>query len=471
MLKKTIIAALCATAISLPIAAQTITTELDGRRLYFEPAPMMVGGRIMVPLRGIFESLGAQVTFESTTQTIQATRGQRVVRLSLGSRVASIDGRQVMLDTPASTLRGNTIVPLRFVSEALGNEVRWSEATRTVSLSSMAGQSPVTSYPNPNTNPIPNSPLAINSVIHNARNSVKQGDRLIVTVNGAPGCQGTFEVLGVGNSMPLREVNPGSYRGEMVVLSDMRVEQGTLVATLRKNGQEVSKQSDNAVSLNVAARNQNGSQYAGNSGMQPANGSQVNNARPTITAGFGTRVNTNSARLYVDGLDVTSASRIQNNRLTYVPNNDLSQGNHSISAQATDTQGRAVRRDWNFQVSSNSYNSNTQNGNYNNGSLEIRFSNLTSGASVPAVFNVQGQTTPGAAVHVTGQSQRSLVPGFLNLPNRTLDTRTTADANGHFDVQLDASSIAVGSVITVEIQANDSNGRTGNAQRLDVTRR
>lgn len=348
MFKKIAIIAACAATTGLPILAQgqTINTELDGRRLYFNQAPMMIGGRVMVPLRSIFESLGAQVKFDSATQNIQATRGLRQVKLQVGSNLATIDGRTVRLDAPATSVSGNTMVPLRFVSEALGNKVSWNTSTRTVSLTST--NPPAVSGTTPQ-NPSQNQVLSIAAVTHNASQSVKQGDRLIVNVNGTPGCQGTFDVVGIATQLPLREVNAGQYRGEMVVLAGMKSDQASVLATLNKSGKHVSKESDNRASINFAS-NVPTSAYAGTDRMEPADGSILNTSRPEVAAGFGSQVNPTTVHLFLDGKDVTTASQIRNSRMAYRPGQDLAEGKHSASATATDINGKSFRRDWTFRI-------------------------------------------------------------------------------------------------------------------------
>jgi hypothetical protein len=98
-----------------------------------------------VPLRGIFESLGAQVNWDASTRTITATKGDTDVQLGIGDHRATVNGRAVYLDAPAMILGGSTMVPLRFVGEALGADVKWFEATQTVSITT--GEAPTTRAP------------------------------------------------------------------------------------------------------------------------------------------------------------------------------------------------------------------------------------------------------------------------------------------------------------------------------------
>jgi len=115
-----------------------------------------------------------------------------VVELTLGSRQARINGVLTALDAPADTVAGFTMVPLRFVSESLGAEVRWNNATRIVALSSGPGGAQ-----NPATRP------SLTQVIHNGGPGMKSGDGLDVVLVGDPGCEASWEILGALKAQPL----------------------------------------------------------------------------------------------------------------------------------------------------------------------------------------------------------------------------------------------------------------------------
>jgi len=115
--------------------ADRIRVELNGEPVTFQGAqPREVDGRVLVPLRGVLERMGANVDWSSATQTVTATKGNMDLELPIGSRTAKISGRTVNLDVPAMTMGGYTMVPLRFVSEALGADVTWSNRTQTVMI-------------------------------------------------------------------------------------------------------------------------------------------------------------------------------------------------------------------------------------------------------------------------------------------------------------------------------------------------
>src|SRR2546423_7318430 len=115
--------------------AQDIRVRVNGERVnFYGTQPRVVDGRVLVPLRGVLEQMGATVDWMASTQTVVATRGRTEIDLPIGSRTATVGGREVTLDVPAMTIAGSTMVPLRFVSEALGADVAWSGATNTVNI-------------------------------------------------------------------------------------------------------------------------------------------------------------------------------------------------------------------------------------------------------------------------------------------------------------------------------------------------
>lgn len=100
--------------------------------------PVEQGGRVLVPLRAVLERLGAFVRYDATTSTVTAIREATNITLPVGSRHALVGDREVLLDVPAFIANGSVLVPLRFMSEALGARVSWDEATRTVGIETAA---------------------------------------------------------------------------------------------------------------------------------------------------------------------------------------------------------------------------------------------------------------------------------------------------------------------------------------------
>jgi len=117
-------------------AQQAIRVYVDGRPVNFDVPPQVIQGRVLVPLRGVFEQLGATVDYDAATQHIVAVRQSQTVELTIGSRQARVNTQPKLLDVPAFTISGRTMVPLRFVSEALGAAVQWIDASRTILIAS-----------------------------------------------------------------------------------------------------------------------------------------------------------------------------------------------------------------------------------------------------------------------------------------------------------------------------------------------
>ena len=107
---------------------------VNGEYLTFDQEPVLQNARLLVPLRAIFEALGADVSWDNNTKKVTATKGDRVVTLTIGETIGYVNNTAVTLEAPAILKNGNTMVPLRFVSEALAAEVTWDPNTKTASI-------------------------------------------------------------------------------------------------------------------------------------------------------------------------------------------------------------------------------------------------------------------------------------------------------------------------------------------------
>ena len=113
--------------------AQNIGVTVDGQPVNFMGSePVMRENSVLVPMRAIFEKLGADLKWNQARQQVTANKDGKIIRLVIGERFADVDGKAVQLTTPAINDRGTTLVPLRFVSEALGARVRWQPANQMV---------------------------------------------------------------------------------------------------------------------------------------------------------------------------------------------------------------------------------------------------------------------------------------------------------------------------------------------------
>lgn len=148
-----LIAALAIGLLSLPVAAQEVSVTVNGQPLALSPGAIVREGRVFVPLRGIFERLGAGVVYNAGT--INATKGSTTVQLRIGSTQAVINGQPQVLDVAPFIVGATTYVPLRFIAQSLGAQVNWDQATRGVAIIS---STPVVVAPPPARPPQPVRP-------------------------------------------------------------------------------------------------------------------------------------------------------------------------------------------------------------------------------------------------------------------------------------------------------------------------
>lgn len=152
--KQTIFKALssaAATAVALTAlpgctaVAKDVNIVIDGEELNLDVAPQIIDGRVMVPIRGVLENLGALVKWDDETQTVSARKSSKTVSLEIGSNDVTLDKGEtnddgsaktetIQTDVAAQLISDRTLVPLRVISEAMGYSVDWNDETYTVSI-------------------------------------------------------------------------------------------------------------------------------------------------------------------------------------------------------------------------------------------------------------------------------------------------------------------------------------------------
>jgi hypothetical protein len=119
------------------------TADVNGKAVLLDAAPYIdkATGRTLVPLRFISEQLGGVVAWEPFTQAITLTFGDHVVQLGVGNQTAFRDGQTITIEQPPVIVPpGRTMVPLRFIAEAMGAKVDWNGVTRTIAVTLAAQQ-------------------------------------------------------------------------------------------------------------------------------------------------------------------------------------------------------------------------------------------------------------------------------------------------------------------------------------------
>lgn len=109
-----------------------IFVTVNNEILTFDQPPVIVNDRTLVPLRAIFEALGAEVNWDPDTRTVTANRGEVSLSLVVDTNILNKNGTDIEIDVPAQIINDRTMVPTRAIGEALGASVNWNASTRTV---------------------------------------------------------------------------------------------------------------------------------------------------------------------------------------------------------------------------------------------------------------------------------------------------------------------------------------------------
>ncbi len=238
---------------------------IDGERVALAQPAIMYQGRVMVPLRGVFEHLGATVNYDPATHSIMAQHLGTDIRLGLGSTQAMVNGDTRTLDVPPLNLNGQVMVPLRFISQALGAEVTWVASNRTVNILSRTGGVDVLNSP---TRPLPQSPQSQNAQNTSTSNlinaisvsptSALPGQTVTVKMNGTPGGIASM-IIGNSERIIMQESAPGTYIGTYAVPTNLEGKSQDVTIKLQlPNGPVDSITNINALSIGSILTTPNG---------------------------------------------------------------------------------------------------------------------------------------------------------------------------------------------------------------------
>ena len=130
------------------LAANEIKIFVNGNQLASDVAPIIENSRTLLPFRACAEALGADVQWIKSENSVIMTKDGTTVKLYIGTDKASINNQQYVLDVKSQLKNNRTLVPLRFVGEALECKVEWISATRSVEITTKQPTEPV-EYTNP----------------------------------------------------------------------------------------------------------------------------------------------------------------------------------------------------------------------------------------------------------------------------------------------------------------------------------
>ncbi|MDD4726624.1 MAG: stalk domain-containing protein [Tissierellia bacterium] len=126
--------------------AEPIMINLDGSQLSMPIDPILHDGRTLVPLRPMFEALGARVDWDNDTRTVTATLDDKIIILQINNKIATVNGNEIELDVAGKLINGSTFIPVRFIAESLGAKVDWNPNSKTVIIISNTTAMSSTTY-------------------------------------------------------------------------------------------------------------------------------------------------------------------------------------------------------------------------------------------------------------------------------------------------------------------------------------
>ena len=107
---------------------------LNGEQKTMDVAPVIINDRTMLPVRYVAEALGAEIAWDGATSTATLTTADTVIVITVGAATATVNGESVTLDSPAVIVSDRSFMPVRFVAETLGATVAWDGATSTATI-------------------------------------------------------------------------------------------------------------------------------------------------------------------------------------------------------------------------------------------------------------------------------------------------------------------------------------------------
>ncbi|WP_422444731.1 N-acetylmuramoyl-L-alanine amidase [Thermoanaerobacterium sp. DL9XJH110] len=121
-------------------APKPVEIYINEKKINADVAPVMVNGRTLVPLRVVSENLGAEVLWDNVKKTVTVKAPSKTILLKINDSRARVDGREITLDVPAKIVNNRTMVPLRFIGEALGAKVSWDNDAKRVIITRISAR-------------------------------------------------------------------------------------------------------------------------------------------------------------------------------------------------------------------------------------------------------------------------------------------------------------------------------------------
>ena len=117
-----------------------LKVSLNGFKVNYDVEPVVINDRTLVPMRKTFEALGAGVAWNQDEQAAYAIGNGKLIIMPVGSNIVKVNGEDVVSDVPIQIINDRTLIPLRFVSELLGAEVKYDGVQGSIFIEYKKGQ-------------------------------------------------------------------------------------------------------------------------------------------------------------------------------------------------------------------------------------------------------------------------------------------------------------------------------------------
>jgi hypothetical protein len=429
----------CTFAASPPAMAQSVTVVVNGQPLYLNPGPIERAGRVFVPLRAIFERLGASVVYQAGT--INATKGRTTVSLQIGSTQATLNGQPEVLDVAPFIIGASTYVPLRYVAQSLGANVGYNDSTQVVSIN--VGGGPVVIHPVPppvHPIPPPNPPPV--SIVR------------LVAVQPPSGANVANRFVTISAQFS-NQVAPGTVR---VWLDGYDLTSRTKVSRVGFSYTPPAPLGFGGHTVRVAGLDAGGSRFDRSwsfrviapapppppppspitlRAQQPAPGAAVGNRFAVISAQFSNPVVAGTVRVWLDGANRTAQCGVSSTGFSYKPPAPLDFGSHTVRVTGNGPGGGAFDRAWSFTISKPAPPAR----------VTLTISAPGANAAVGASFTVSGNTAANASVRVTAGAGDNATGQFAKT--------VTAGPRGNFSATVTIRPLMGQQAVRVRITATD----------------
>ena len=109
-----------------------IKVKLKGEEVVFDQGPILVNEKPMIPLRAVFEKMGASISWDNSTETVLAMCGDTIVMIQIGNEKMFKLDEAIVLETPAMLVNDRTLIPIHAISDIWGCNIEWNSETNEV---------------------------------------------------------------------------------------------------------------------------------------------------------------------------------------------------------------------------------------------------------------------------------------------------------------------------------------------------